>query len=80
MGRRLDKPNRYGGTTDHSQEIAALRKVASLMLDDDLIIQLNLAADLLEAHDQTGISLDDWPWARRFVEGHTHTPVEPNCV
>ena len=45
-----------------------------------LVIQLNLAADLLEAHDQTGISLDDWVWARRFVEEFIGINVLPNCV
>lgn len=94
MARRLDKPNQYGGTTDHSDEIAELRRMAKEVLDEgDSIsddgeftdsrggyVTLMLAADLLEAHDQTGISLDDWPYAREFVEGLLERPIIPNLV
>lgn len=39
-----------------------------------------LAADLLEAHDETGISLDDWAVARTFVETLLDRPVLSNGV
>ena len=48
-------------------EIAWLR----LPREDDSFMDAlmrELAADLLEAHDDTGISLDDWLPARLFVE------------
>ncbi len=45
--------------TDHSRYIAALREHNS--------IQSSLAADLLEMHDATGISLDDWENAKEFI-------------
>lgn len=75
MGRRLDEPNQWGGTTDHSEEILLLRLHADMArVDRDFSLSLRLAADLLEAHDQTGISLDTWRVARAFVEraiGHS---------
>ena len=37
-----------------------------------------LAADLLELHNATGISLDDWDSARRFVQAFTGDAVAPN--
>lgn len=46
-------------TTDHSKYIAALREHNS--------IQSSLAADLLEIHDATGISLDNWDNAQEFI-------------
>lgn len=71
-----------GGTTDHSMEVDALRaKARELTSATDtenpssagvwLVGEANayfLAADLLELHDRTGISLDDWTAAREFVE------------
>ena len=79
MPRRLSSPNEYGGTTDHSDYIEAFRVMAEASDGLDAI-ELRLAADLLEAHDQTGISLDDWPNARRFVEVLTGVTVIPNGV
>lgn len=49
----------YQYTTDHSYEIDILRAHRS--------IQTALAADLLELHDKTGISLDNWENANAFV-------------
>jgi len=46
--------------TDHSQIITALRSKPGVYAD--------LASDLLEIHDATGISLDNWVSAKRFVE------------
>jgi len=45
--------------SDHSQYIAALREHNS--------IQSCMAADLLELHDRTSLSLDDWGNATEFV-------------
>jgi hypothetical protein len=36
-----------------------------------------LADDLLEMHDQTGVSLDNWVAAREFVEAF-HGPIVEN--
>lgn len=36
-----------------------------------------LADDLLEAHEETGISLDAWVSAREFVEAY-HGPITEN--
>lgn len=41
---------------------------------------LDLAADLLEMHDATGISLDNWPAARTFVEHLIGRPITENHV
>jgi len=46
--------------TDHKYEIDILRSVHT--------VQAGLAADMLELHDKTGISLDNWENARQFVE------------
>jgi hypothetical protein len=81
MARKLDKPNASGGTTDHSVEIAVLRQLAyEVRFNHNLLIQLNLAADLLESHDQSGISLDNWSWARQYVESYIGVRVIPNGV
>lgn len=65
--------------TDHSADIARLRSIAvgngALRPSDR--IDMGLAADLLELHDMTGISLDAWRLARSFVERHIgHTITE----
>jgi hypothetical protein len=86
VARRLDKPNRYGGTTDHEDEIKLLRYVADRIMEfnppntERWVVNLNLAADLLESHDQSGISLDDWVWARRFVEHYLGKSIIPNLI
>lgn len=67
MSRRLEQPNASGGTTDHSQEIARLRSRAKTKEHYDKLVY-ELAADLLETHDASGISLDDWTVARALVE------------
>ncbi len=67
MARRLSFGPENCRTTDHAVEIAWLR----LPREDDSFMDAlmrELAADLLEAHDDTGISLDDWLPARLFVE------------
>lgn len=72
--------------TDHSATIAAMRETQRLMElipnPTDLEITLRLAvataADLLELHDTTGISLDHWVAARALVEHLSGTTIEPN--
>lgn len=51
----------------HADEIERLRKLAAVNASASAS-RLRLAADLLELHDTTGISLDDWQSAREFVE------------
>lgn len=67
MARRIEHPW-WGSTTDHRDEIEALHVLASRSRDADQRVCLRLAAELLEAHDDTGISLDHWATAREFVE------------
>lgn len=55
---------------NHGEQIAMLRGRHGL--------DNQLAADLLELHDRTGISLDDWETARTFVENLTGSSVAPN--
>ena len=66
-------------TTDHSGEIAWLRALAGEGPPLRTLSYL-LASDLLEAHDETGISLDDWVVARTFVETLLEGPILPNGV
>lgn len=80
MARYLHVPAGTGGTTDHSEEIGALRTMARLTTHEHFKRSYQLAADLLEAHDDTGISLDDWPAAKLFVESLTGEPVLPNLI
>ena len=53
--------------TDHSTEIALMRRAATV-LPDRLSRPMNAAAALLEVHDATGLSLDHWDPVRIFVE------------
>jgi hypothetical protein len=46
--------------TDHSGAILTLRESDAP--------GLQLAADLLEMHDNTSLSLDNWPAAKDFIE------------
>ena len=41
---------------------------------------LEAAAALLEVHDSTGISLDNWNGPREFVEDLIGTPITENHV
>jgi hypothetical protein len=67
MARRLESPNRSGGCTDHSPEITSLRQRARKKERYDALVY-ELCADLLVAHDESGISLDGWKTARDLVE------------
>lgn len=76
-------------TTNHSIEIGLMRQAAE-QVSDDKADALLAAADILEVHDATGLSLDEWTNVRLFVEdqmylaaeltGHpsARTYVEPN--
>lgn len=70
----------YSGIhSDHSEEITALRQRVGLLITQHppetatpeqaiLITGLETAAALLEVHDDTGISLDNWIGPRQLVE------------
>lgn len=74
--------------TDHAADISALRHQADMMevhrgTRSDFptrkaINDRRLAADLLEIHDATGISLDHWGTATAFVRHFTGHDVAPN--
>ena len=63
----MPEPNKSGGNTDHAEEVARLRERAKRKERYDQLVYL-LAADLLEAHDESAISLDNWKPARDLVE------------
>lgn len=75
-GTPLDPEQNNCHTTDHSEFIKDIRReadewaphAATDFIAANLVNENRLAADLLELHDQTGISLDDWKSAREFVE------------
>lgn len=71
--------------TDHSTEIALLR----LRTHDSQGVEGDRAvtalaylacAELLRAHDETGISLDDWQPVRALVEYCIGRPIDENGV
>ena len=65
--------------TDHSTAIALLRtRAEQLKSDRDTQLAMEVAADLLELHDDTGISLDAWASAREMVERFIGQPITPN--
>lgn len=72
--------------TDHSEKIAKLRAGADRARTRKTIeakqaaINLDCAAALLEVHDATGISLDNWPPVRAFVEYLISEPIQENGV
>lgn len=55
-------------STDHSGEIAWLRLQAVTAHDRKDELALLVAAELLQSHDETGCSLDQWAPCRAFVE------------
>lgn len=67
-------------TTSHAEEVKFLRYLAETADRESEVIAFRLAADLLESHDQTAISLDDWPTARRFVELRLGQDILPNFI
>lgn len=72
------------GHTDHAEEIATMRAWAEMLTKGDpfskvttasgemptgtLVTILEAAAGLLEVHDHTGISLDDWHGPKELVQ------------
>lgn len=65
--------------TDHSRDIKNLRlrsKYETNTITERLTLEV--AADLLEIHDTTGISLDNWPSARGLVEHLTSHKIQEN--
>ena len=58
-------------TTDHSGTIHTMREQSATLTGPahrTRVLTLALAADLLEMHDATGISLDQWDNGRDFVQ------------
>lgn len=81
MARRLSGGPEDGfRTTSHDAEIAQLNWTADQCTDRDEMLAWRLAAELLSSHDMTGISLDDWPTARQFVERKLGKPILPNLI
>lgn len=75
--------------TNHSEQITDLRNTAMSLERGDhkdspdikkRIIMFNAAAALLEVHDDTGISLDNWKGPREFVEMMLGEPIQENHV
>lgn len=65
----------------HSDDIDRLRKAAetgTCCMALERILMLKVVADLLEMHDATGISLDDWTPARELAEMLIGHPVRLN--
>lgn len=72
-------------TTDHSKDIADLRRRAAAFRGPRNVQtthsnDLECAAALLECHDETGISLDEWDGPRQFVEQYIGHPIQENGV
>lgn len=55
-------------STDHSGEIAWLRLQAVTASSREDELPYLVAAELLQCHDETGCSLDQWEPCRAFVE------------
>ena len=65
--------------SDHSTEISQLRA----QVGDGTVLEAltrAVAADLLQSHDETGISLDEWLSARLLVELLIGKPILENEV
>lgn len=66
--------------TDHSDDISALRRKAVDERDEVRALVLGTAADILELHDETALSLDKWENARSLVESLIGHPINENEV
>lgn len=75
--------------TDHGEKIRALITRAETLEATSMptaytqAVGYRMAAELLQLHDETGISLDRWPTALEFVSLHlrfcgTGLGIEPN--
>lgn len=63
--------------TDHSSQVTELRRQSYNAVPPQKYI-VGTAADLLEMHDATGISLDNWPNAREMVEYFLSAEITKN--
>lgn len=81
MARRLpgDAAHQFR-TTDHREEIIHLRAVARTSSDKLIEVIFETAAELLQSHDETGISLDEWEAPRTMVELLLGEPILRNNV
>jgi hypothetical protein len=77
VARRIDPGTNGCRTTDHSQEVAWLRAMSGEGPRVRTLTYL-VAADLLEAHDDTGLSLDEWRPARALIEALLDCEILPN--
>jgi hypothetical protein len=76
LARRLSGgPDDDGRTTDHSEEIAALRSMAAGRHEHYDRLVLLTAAELLSVHDDGAIVLDDWRDPRALVELLIGAPI-----
>lgn len=70
--------------TDHSADIQTLRdrinQGGAFLVPPLRRLVYGTAADLLELHDSTGISLDNWTHARGLIEYLIGHPITPNGV
>lgn len=80
MARRLrgDEAHHYR-RSDHAEEISGLRAAVEQGAALEALARA-VAADLLQAHDETGISLDEWLSARVLVETLIGKPILENEV
>lgn len=88
MATRLNPPQNCR-TTDHTEEIERLRRSEAVYArfgtnitntERTIGLAYAVAADLLQAHDDTGISLDNWLYARNLVEHLLEAPILENGV
>lgn len=78
---QLPPENRHhtSDRTDHSTDITALRDRAATYEEGSFVrLTVETAADLLELHDETGISLDNWVAARGLVENLIRHEITEN--
>lgn len=82
MAKRLAGDGSTGfRSTDHRGEIDELLDRLNVTEPQTLeAMALMVSIDLLKAHDETGISLDDWVSARQLVEHLLGYPIMPNGV
>ena len=63
MAIKLQDPTKSGGTTNHHEEIKGLRATAKVHEENGLLttaVIYKAAASLLEVHDDSGISLENF--------------------
>ncbi len=76
MARHLSGgPEDYGRTTDHTDEIATLRRMADVRHEHYDRLVLLTAAELLRLHDDGAIVLDQWREPRALIELLLKAPI-----